>query len=90
MGVLGKGMGSMGYWAPQLQVLETPEEQWKWMSPHPVHPKRGALKQPLAWSTLGQRHQRQMQQLIGMKINRARLFSASSCSADHTSEHLGD
>lgn len=38
----------MGYWAPQLRVMETPEpeEQWKWVSPHPVHPKRGALKHP--------------------------------------------
>lgn len=76
MGLLGKGMEYMGYWASQLQVMETPEpeEQWKWVSPHPVHPKRCALKQPLVWGTLGQRHQCQMQQLIQIKINRARPF----------------
>lgn len=56
----------MGYWAPE------PEELWKWVSPHT--PKRGAVKQPLAWVTLGQRHQHQMQQLIGIKINRVRPF----------------
>lgn len=48
----GEGDGnSMGYWAPQLQVMETPEpeERWKWVSTPTVHPKRGVLKQPLAW-----------------------------------------